>query len=57
MSDPSSSVQSLLDGVIDYQQLSYTERVEAESALLKDFVKEYGITLLPLLKTYLGRLK
>lgn len=57
MSDPSSAVQSLLDGVIDYQRLSYTERVEAESALLKDFVKEYGITLLPLLKIYLGKLK
>ena len=52
-----SSIQSILDQVIDYPQLSYNERVEAEAMVLKSFVSEYRVALLPLLKIYVGKLK
>lgn len=55
--NPYSSIQSILSKKIDYQQLSYSERVEAESIILKGFVKDYEKSLVPLLKNYLESLK
>jgi|TARA_Y100000356_G_C11059172_1_gene182906 hypothetical protein len=52
-----SSIQSILSEKIDYQQLSYSERVEAESIILKGFVEHYDKSLVPLLKNYLESLK
>jgi hypothetical protein len=55
--NPYSSIQSILSKKIDYQQLSYSERVEAESIILKGFVKDYEKSLVPLLNNYLESLK
>jgi len=55
--DPYTSIRSILSHLIDYENLEEDETSKKEFEILKNFVIEYDVTLLPLLKSYTERLK
>jgi len=46
------TVDTILATVVDYEKLQYPEMVEAESIILKSFVRHHKNTLIPLLELY-----
>lgn len=51
------TVDDILATVINYDQLPYPEMVEAESIILKSFVRYHRNSLIPLFELYVKGLK
>ena len=51
----SRKVVNVLEKYVDYSDMSKEEAKETDLAILEDFVNYYGVTMIPLLDSYLRR--
>ena len=48
-------VVHILEKYIDYSDLGKTQAMERDLNILEDFINHYGVTMIPLLDSYLKR--
>ena len=48
-------VVNVLEKYIDYSDLGKTQAMERDLNILEDFINHYGVTMIPLLDSYLKR--